>query len=442
MDLPRDVWAIVRQHKDTTEWGKACGACHATFALRPFLTAAVRSDPSIDGQGFLRELELDKCCACQLHKAVELSVAQTKHITQPSSAMPLLYCLHIKGRPQVPLKEGSIEDVLMRLVAVLVLEANSKRGGGERMHQEVFRSIGLLTGLKTLCVQFIHAILKGPADLRSCAHPREVALTDVYLEGFVALPAGCLLHSTCEPQRIQEVTLAFRDFITGLTLRHTKSRKLSTYPCKQILQGAPKLEKLEDLQLILSKEDLNNEDVQLEFGLADLGPHMTPSLRALELNVDCNLVVSIGTALPLRWLVIAATGTLNLTFRKRRTYSFVCSSPREAMSTLTHMYLQSGAMFSASCKDYLETSAPAQVSFVKMVKEKQWTAQMPASFQPNFQWCRCNACSQCLAQTHDLKHEGGMSHSLIMRSPRVMVWPQEVRMRRILVIARVSASPN
>ena len=418
-DLPRDVWANIRQHMNTKEWGKACGVCRASFALRPILTAAVRSDPSIDWQAFLRELEVDNWCACQslclnlrqLQRAAILTAAQIKHIKQFDKAV---HCLHIRGRSQVPLKESSIEGVLMSLARhtpalilhvktlkmplqlpdlqhmVLGLGESSGKGGGERMHREVFQSISLLTGLKTLYVQSVHAIIKGHADLRSCVHLQKVALVDVYLEGLVALPTGCCLHTICEPKRIEGVTLSFRDLVTGLTLRHTSSRKLSIYPCKQVLNGVLLLKSLKRLQLILSKEDLKgysmsgaHGDFELEFGLCDLPARKMPSLQVLELHVDSDVKICVGSALPLRALVVVTTGALELTFIRETGYPPVYDLSHKSMPTLKHMYLQAGAVFPPIYKHYLETSATAQVSFVDHVKEKRWTAQMPADLQPS-----------------------------------------------------------
>ncbi len=363
----------------TKEWGQACGACPASYALRPFLAAEVRKDTGSDGQDLMRQLQVSNWPASQslclnlwqLHDATEATPMQIERIKQVGKALPLLRCLHIIGRSQMPVKDNNMEGVLLSALArhvslltlqvktirtplnlpalqhlVLRIDRISQRGGREPTHRALFPSISLLKGLKTLYVRSNNTTIKGPTDLRDCVHLQSMALQDVELEGVLALPAACRLHAFSEPQGFTGITTVVTQRVTGLTLRHNSRRKLSIHSCKHLLdyRSVPPMYHLGSLRLSLDKKDISEHPAGATSGLlrVDFDPfNQMPNLKVLELNVACSLEVFISSSLPLLLLVLIAAGTLELTYNQRHGNGDVDRAP---MSTLKQMYLSSGCL--------------------------------------------------------------------------------------------------
>ena len=71
------------------------------------------------------------------------------------------------------------------------------------------------------------------------------------------------------------------------------------------------------------------------------------------------------------------------------------------MTTLKHVYLQSGAAFLLENVSVLRDTYAQELRLLKCVTDKQalYAAQMPPNSQPgNMQDCCCNACPECLAR--------------------------------------------
>ena len=275
MDLSADVWGLVRGRMSLREWAKACGTSPASYTLRRSLVAAeVRNDPGKYGRLLvrllqlnkgpnvytwrlnLRQLQLKRWSTChslwlnlwQLHKAAEVTPAQVKHIQQAASTLPMLQCLHIIGRPEVPLTQSSVEGVLLSLLvrhaAVLtlrvmrvlmpldfptlqhlVLDVDSgaiylSRGKGcVEVESKLFPAISMLKGLKTLYVQSSESFCTQGADLTGCVRLTHVALQRIELIHKLALPAGCLLHAHTGSVDNIDMTRWMAHSVTGLTAR-------------------------------------------------------------------------------------------------------------------------------------------------------------------------------------------------------------------------------
>ena len=78
------------------------------------------TDEQLSGQ-----LQLDRWPACQslcfnlrrLYRAVELTEAQIEQLTHAGALLPMLRCLHIIGNPYLEEAQGSVEAVLLNILA-------------------------------------------------------------------------------------------------------------------------------------------------------------------------------------------------------------------------------------------------------------------------------------------------------------------------------------
>ena len=244
-DLPPDVWSIVREDMNPTEWAIACGFSRESFAMRlKILVAELCSKHASHRHICMGQLQLDQWPAChslnlnlwQLGENVRLDPAQIQRLDSASKALPLLQCLHLVGRGQVPLRDSTIEGLLVRLLArhvsvltlqvktvdmpldllpnlqhlVLDLDTIPARQDYTQTHGSLFSAISMLKGLRTLYVQSApnacswSATGDGSEDLTGCKHLHHVVLQDFKYGGMLALPAGCCLHAICEPYDLLE----------------------------------------------------------------------------------------------------------------------------------------------------------------------------------------------------------------------------------------------
>lgn len=445
MDLSVDLWRIIKGHLTRKEWGKARGTSLASYSLQwPLLAAEVHNTPGDDRHDLMRQLQLDRWPAFQslrldlwhLCQALKLTPDQVEELDLASTALPLLQCLHIIGRDQAPLTHSSAEGVLVRLLArhaslltlqvktvtmpldlptlqhlVLDLDADPTGQGHRQTHKARFSAISVLKGLNTLYIQSHRTAASGPptikngTDLTGWAHLQHIALQDVRLEGMVVLPAGCLLHATCERTQVSDYVDPIAQLVTGLTLRQAASRKLNQHgklsrnSSVWLLGQAPDLHNLKRLRVTLTRENFSDQ----YRGEGELHVHIgwsMPSLEVLELDIHHNLVVSVTNpwwyTLKLIKLVLITTGTLEL---------HLIAQHSVLMNTANQMYLQSGAAFPPGYRSTLQTfyarNPQEEMKLLDYVREGQdfWMAQMPSSFHPgSLQVCCCKACPECLAR--------------------------------------------
>ena len=279
-----------------------------------------------------------------------------------------------------------------------------KREKGQS-HLEVFPAIRMLKGLKTLYIQTSNTThIDGPADLTCCKQLQCVAVQDVQFCGLMALPAGCPLHASTDVEHHHRTDFDnIAHLVSGLTLHRRSQWKLheiSGWPFLQYYSHAANMRSLRKLRLCLNE---GNFDWSSAERTALLNLDKTPSLELLEIDVHCDLTVSIDPRLPLKLLVVIAAGTLQV-----RTSTAIELSPT-SMPTLKQMYLRwSSSIWSrygpaAEGSHATHPESWAGVSFQQYMKEGQdyWTAQMPAGFQPgNLQECICGACPACLARAN------------------------------------------
>ena len=132
MDLPEDIWAIVRRFISPKEWEAACGTHPASYVLKRLLLAGeVHCKQSDSERGLLRQLDLDMWPTChtlcldlwRLHEAMKATPAQVHRINLEGTALPLLQCLRVTGRDQVPDAEsnalGMLRSILVRSAPIL-----------------------------------------------------------------------------------------------------------------------------------------------------------------------------------------------------------------------------------------------------------------------------------------------------------------------------------
>ncbi len=336
------------------DWAKACGISQAAYAARRRLVAAeVRKLSKVwkGGRVNIKQLHLSKWSFCHslflnlqgLHKAGQVTPAQIERIDAAGRTLPLLCCLHIIGRPRVPVKESSIEgmlSILARHVSVLTLHvraitmpldfpnlehlvlkvgATSHRGGGKQDdvtgNLEDFASVSMLKGLKTLYVQSNNTITQS-IDLTKCLHLEHFAVRDTDLVGDLALPKGCRLHMTAT--KCMEISSSGTLLVSGVTELRSLSWFLSLWHRKlgpiKFKWDPVALRNLKQLRLFVDRKDLGEEwtrkgGLHLE---ACVWHSLTPILKVLEINAPCDLSFNMDSALPLTSLVLIAAGTLDL----------------------------------------------------------------------------------------------------------------------------------
>ena len=118
--------ALSGEDMNPTEWAIACGFSRESFAMRlKILVAELCSKHASHRHICMGQLQLDQWPAChslnlnlwQLGENVRLDPAQIQRLDSASKALPLLQCLHLVGRGQVPLRDSTIEGLLVRLLA-------------------------------------------------------------------------------------------------------------------------------------------------------------------------------------------------------------------------------------------------------------------------------------------------------------------------------------
>ena len=448
MELPADVWGVVKQRMTPEEWTKPCGSADspAVHTLRrPWLATEVRSEcdgASGNEQVLLRQLQLKWWPIChsvcinlrQYHEAPTLTQAQIKQIELAAKAMPSLSCLHIIGRESVNLTKSSIEGVLVGILARqaavltlqvervlrfpdlpnlrhLALDIDIPYEHWEHDSVALFSAISVLKGLTTLFLSssskryLSGCILFRLADLTECVHLRHVGLHGIIL-GEAQIPPGCHLHVNDIPKHwLGFMHEADNDHMTtGLTMRHRSGMKWLHMRhgswFNRPRTRATIMHSLRHLRVTLDKETVLDRPgpwcgsftIDVYFA-----PDTAPGLEVLEMDVQGGLFISIDLLLPLKALVLIAAGKLQLSEPVWR------KAPR---IPLKEMYLQSGTAFlpyheAVSEASYAKGSWAALLKDSEFVRQEQghWTTCMPATFTPcNLQECCCGACLGCLVR--------------------------------------------
>ena len=182
----------------------------------------------------IRQLQVDRWPAChslflnvqQLLEDYQATAAESTKIRLAGDKLSLLHCLHIIGRAGVLPTEDSFEGLLVSTLArhasVLTLQLRTLKMpltlpnlqhlvldlgrdmleisfSSLQIHEEVFPSINMLKGLKTLFIQASRFDVE-PPSLTNCVCLRHVAMRGVNFvllnsSPKLALPAGCQLHA-------------------------------------------------------------------------------------------------------------------------------------------------------------------------------------------------------------------------------------------------------
>ena len=431
--LPIEIWAMISKYMTDREWAVACGTCPTTYKLRQrFVAAKVIMMLNDIEQGLARQLQLDKWPACHslclstrfinIYGAASVTEAQIKQIQEAGRLLPLLQCLHIIGSYYDDVKAGNsvqalLIEVLAKHVSVLTLEIYVVGAPLDFpnlqhlvLHMLPFRDLqnfaahcpelNELINLKTLYLQSEYKTLemRGTLELRGCARLQHVALQNLYFEGPLTLPSGCLLHVFGEPELYNSVNSAIATSVSGLTLRHSTEWALKYPSCLPLLKWAPMMRGLKVLRLILSKKSLQKYSLWDSVRI-DLDSGKSPCLEVLEVVVHSSLSIHIDPRLPLRSIIVATAGHLVL-----RHLSDPLSS-HTLRYTLKELYFQSGApllpAYNVCLERYYTTELGPQMRLSKSYKGRHsgWTMRMPITFTPsNMQKYCCNACPECLAQ--------------------------------------------
>lgn len=342
---------------------------------------------------------------------------QIEQFKDAASAVPLLHCLHIIGRRDVPLTATSLEGVLMSCLAkhasVLTLHVNSvmmtldmpalrhlvMRGtissqvGNEQIYEALFLALNELKGLKTLCVQYHGLTINKAVDLTACVHLQHVAVQGVRFAGSLALPAACFLHVAGEPKFVGDsFRPMFREMVTGLSTGRTHKFILYLYAHLNnwLPKHAPIMNDLTKLRLTLKMPEYQLAH-RVNGALQFVFPQRS-TLEVLELDVDCSLRLQLPPDLKLRSFVPVAAGYLHV-------YRLVLGEP--PLTTLEYLYFRSGAPFLPGNATVLQDTYAQEIRLLRVVRDKQacHTAQRPPNFQPSdLRECCCSACPECLTR--------------------------------------------
>ena len=264
-----------------------------------------------------------------------------------ASKLPFLKCVHIIGRPEVPLTESSIEGELLNLLAkhALVLTLQVKKiqmpldfptlqhlvvdidsAGNYRHWKEghidvtLFKAISMLKGLRTLYLQSSDWRPICAADLTGCVHLTHVAMQGVSLlaEDKLSLPEGCRLHACSEITLVDlEITEYVAPLVTGLTIRNNPGAgcemcSVNTWYDDWLLLYTPRMQKLKQLRLHMTEECIDEESKKDGVLKVHFKSGLTPNLEVLEMEMPCGVDVEMDPIPPLKLLVLNSTGTLQL----------------------------------------------------------------------------------------------------------------------------------
>ncbi len=437
MDLPADVWGKLSQFMDVTDWAMACGASRASYAARrQALAAEVRSKSWKSGRVNIRQLQPKKWSAChsmflslwRLHQTGKLTPAEIADIDRAARTLPLLRCLHIIGRSQVPLNQSSLEGVLLSVLArhalvltlqvktvtmpldlpnlqhlVLDIGARSHKGPRQEEDGEAFQCISMLKGIITLYVKSPGTRILHPIDLTGCVHLQHLALQDVRLLGKLTLPEPCLLHDISTGKSIAP-TSDYATMVSGWTahtrLAWLRQRLMRLRPHKWGLMPVKwewlAMHNLKHLQIIVEEGHSGKiADVELQLHIT---PSYMPCLEVLVvLNLQCSLSLDIHPEVPLRTLAVITAGSLQL-------HMETWSQLEAQVTALEQIYLQSSMDFLPLHIDLARRQSllhQQRIRPLEYLREgtRCWTARSPPSFQPGNLWkCCCKACPECLAR--------------------------------------------
>ncbi len=296
---------------------------------------------------------------------------------------------------------------------MLDLDANPTSRGHRQTHGGVFSAISMLEGLKTLYIQSSRTqcsgapTIRGAMDLGACKHLHHVAVQGIKLDGMLVLPPGCLLEALSERAYLSDYAGFVAQLVTGLTLRPASSKKLSKTPSRVdslapykwnwLLADVPYMQNLTQLKVVLNREEV--DECYREKGALHVYIHRSrmPSLKSVELDLPCNLVVMIYSGFELTRLVLIAAGTLQLHLPE--------PFPSSVSTTVKQMYLWSSAAISPrymlGLKALDAVMPPESMRLLQYITKERngWIAQLPTGFHPgNVQECCCNACLDCLAR--------------------------------------------
>ena len=434
MDVPADIWGIVREKTPPTDWVKACGFSRESFAMQwKFLVAELCTKRAIHRRIRLGQLQLNEWHTChflylnlwRLGDIVRLSTSQSKKVASASRKLPLLHYMHLVGRSQVTVTESSIEGMLVRLLArhtlVLTLQVHAMKMpweplpnlqhlvlkldaiplwiGERQTHGSVFSDISMLKGLKTLYVHFPRPsgviMIDGSADMTACVHLHRVVLQGVEPRCKLALPAGCSLHAICDlnyPGHFRIFGHQVGRLVTELSWHCTSCRwTLGHWPW----EVSPRMRNLTKLRVNVLEGVCDGKVGEDRLMII---PDTTPNLEELELHTNCNMTLHIDSSLPLQSLLVIAAGFLHLD-------EMQYGGRPAPLAALKRMYLQSGVPLEPDYRDrlkVLDTSVHwAGKRLFEFIREEpsSWRAVMPARLQPgNLQECCCGACPECLAR--------------------------------------------
>ena len=401
--LPIGVWAMISDCMTPREWAVACGTCPTAYKLRKrFVAAEVIMGLNKAEQDLAWQLQLDKWPACHslcfntrfinLYGAASITEAQIRQIQQAGHLLPLLQCLHIIGSCYDDVKAGNsvqalLIEVLAKHVSVLTLEIHVVGVPLEfpnlqhlvlHLHPfsdladfaAHFPSLKQLVNLRTLYLQSEYMTLKmrGTLELQGCARLQHVALRNLYFEGPLFLPSGCLLHVFGEPKLYNNVNSAIANSVSGLTLRHSTEWAMEHSSCVPLLTWAPVMRGLKVLRLILSKEGLQRHSLWDSMRI-DFDSGKAPCLEVLEVVVYSSLSIYIDPKLPLRSISVTTAGHLVL---RHLSDPVSCHTPRY---TLKELYFQSGApllpAYNVCLERYYTTEGGPQMRLLKRYKGRE-----------------------------------------------------------------------
>ncbi len=349
MALPTDVWGNIGQLMDFKDWAQACGTSSASYAARRRVLAAKVHRRFWNGrQVNIRRLQLKKWSCCHslylslwcVHETQELTPAEIAEIDQATSTLPLLHCVHIIGRPKVPLSESSIEGMLVSRLArhasvltlyvravtsplnypnlqhlVLNFGVTSHKGGKKADDGQHLPSFSMLMGLRTLYLQSYGTIILDPIDLTQCMQLQHVAVQDIQLKGELLLPEKCLLYAT-NTRALMEVAPSTALLVSGLTICRKSACVPSIWPHKHApIKACFKPSSMQSLKHCRLRFSPNDRDLGARY-IKSRRPHLqvdiwqstTPGLEELVVDVQGSLSLDIDPELLLKSLVLMAAG--------------------------------------------------------------------------------------------------------------------------------------
>ena len=259
--------------------------------------------------------------------------------------------LTLKALPKMitlPFDLPTLQHLVLEMAAISTTPFCFGEDNGP-MHRNPFKAIRGLKNLKTLyihyyrspacckqkiaglvnlfaCVHLQHVTLRnvifmGQLVLTACMRLQHITLHDVSFKGNLVLPEGCPLNVTNERRCLSNDIGNVAELVTGLTLHSATDWELQTRGCTPdtnwLLQHAPHMQNLKSLRVNLREKDVSDLYTYRKREEVHLIIESVPSLEVLELQMQCNLFISLDFAHALTSLVVIATGTLRLAHKAR-----------------------------------------------------------------------------------------------------------------------------